>query len=279
MATYEHHYKYLDIHPFHERNRGKWLAFLKKLKHEVFEDGSVSVDGDVYFGEQGLRYIPFMFRKVTGFFKCSSNALTSLEGCPKEVGGTFDISRNFSLTSLEYSPVKVGGHYNAANCGLLNLDHCPDIVGSNFNIAGNKKLQNLIGGPKQIGTQSIYDASQCGLISLEGAPKEVDEFYCSKNRLKNLIGGPVKCTAFECDDNQLESLEGAPTEGVRFFNFSKNIKLRSLKGLPVDGNIRYDFSDTPITEKDINNYKSDVVAVKKLEGDAQTLYGDVFTDF
>ena len=49
--------------------------------------------------------------RVTGFFYCSDNQLTSLKGSPKEVGGSFYCSDN-QLTSLEGCPKEVGGSFN-----------------------------------------------------------------------------------------------------------------------------------------------------------------------
>ena len=48
---------------------------------------------------------------VTGYFDCSNNNLTSLEGAPKEVGGDFDCSDN-KLISLEGAPKEVGGGFD-----------------------------------------------------------------------------------------------------------------------------------------------------------------------
>ena len=47
---------------------------------------------------------------IKGDFSCSYNQLTSLEGCPKEVGGGFDCSVN-QLTSLKGCPKEVGGDF------------------------------------------------------------------------------------------------------------------------------------------------------------------------
>lgn len=52
--------------------------------------------------------LPFKFRKVTGDFDFSlCQTLTSLDGCPEEVGGLFACSGN-QLLSLKDAPKKVG---------------------------------------------------------------------------------------------------------------------------------------------------------------------------
>ena len=51
---------------------------------------------------------------LKGSFNCSYSNLTSLEGCPKEVGGNFFCSCN-RLTSLKGCPEEVGGDFFCYN--------------------------------------------------------------------------------------------------------------------------------------------------------------------
>lgn len=54
----------------------------------------------------------FQWGEVEGDFNCGGNRhLTSLEGCPKKVGGYFYCDQNVNLTSLEYAPSEVGGNF------------------------------------------------------------------------------------------------------------------------------------------------------------------------
>ena len=55
-----------------------------------------------------------------GNFYCSFNQLTSLEFCPKEVGGDFYCFNN-QLTSLEFCPKEVGGDFYCFNNQLTSL--------------------------------------------------------------------------------------------------------------------------------------------------------------
>ncbi len=57
-----------------------------------------------------------------------------------------------------------------------------------------------------------FDCSNCGLTTLEGAPKYVrSTFRCNDNNLTSLTGGPeVVKGSYKCQNNQLTSLEGAP---------------------------------------------------------------------
>ena len=107
-----------------------------KSRSKVNEDGSLDVDGNVWLDELELTKIPLKFNKVNGCFSCSSNKLTSLEGCPKEVIGNFDCSTNFKLTSLKGCPEKVYGNFNCLNTSLTSLEGCPKEVGGDFTCNG-----------------------------------------------------------------------------------------------------------------------------------------------
>jgi hypothetical protein len=93
-----------------EKDKQNWLKWLKSLKHEVHEDGSVSVHQNVRLNDKNLTRIPFNFRSITGDFYCYNNNLTSLEGAPKEVGGDFYCYNN-NLTSLEGAPEIIKGEF------------------------------------------------------------------------------------------------------------------------------------------------------------------------
>ena len=121
----------------------KWL---KKLNHEVHEDGSVSIDGDVSFarnefGQLGMfnslgRYIvdrlPFNFQKVTGSFWCPDR-IHSLEGSPEYVGKDFGCgSNNLNLISLEHSPKFVGGDFMCTSIRFDSLEGAPEVIKGEF---------------------------------------------------------------------------------------------------------------------------------------------------
>lgn len=78
--------------------------------YKINDDGSIDVDGFVIIVNTELTSLPIRFNIVSDDFYCGSNKLTTLEGCPKEVGGSFYCSDN-DLTSLEYSPIHVGGSF------------------------------------------------------------------------------------------------------------------------------------------------------------------------
>jgi hypothetical protein len=157
--------------------------------YNINPDGTVDVDGDVDLSDMGLDKLPLKFGYVSGYFYCTWNYLTSLEGSPKEVGETFDCADN-GLTSLEGAPRKVGRGFFCNDNQLTSLRGCPEEVGGNFNCSTNK------------------------ITSLEGDPMKVGGgFSCQNNKLTSLIGSPeIVVNSFWCNDNQLKSLMGAPEE-------------------------------------------------------------------
>ncbi len=80
--------------------------------YSINEDMSVSVDGDVFLYKMDLIEIPIKFKKVSGYFDCSCNGLTSLIN----------------------SPIEVLGSFNCGNNNLRSLKHCPEYVGVIFNV-------------------------------------------------------------------------------------------------------------------------------------------------
>ena len=89
--------------------------------YTINPDGSIDVEGSVYLFNMNLDKLPLKFNRVSGYFICSRNRLTSLEGCPKEVGETFYCSSN-KLTSLQYSPEIVYGRFYCGDNPLESLD-------------------------------------------------------------------------------------------------------------------------------------------------------------
>jgi hypothetical protein len=112
-------------------------------------DGTIDVDGDVYFNNQDLDKLPLKFNKVSGYFYCSECSLISLEGCPKEVGDYFDCSYN-QLTSLIGGPNEVGVGYYCYNNELTSLEGCPRNLSSDF-YCNNNFLKSFDGCPDNIG--------------------------------------------------------------------------------------------------------------------------------
>jgi hypothetical protein len=101
--------------------------------------GLVDVDGNVYLSGQRLSKLPLKFGRVTGNFNCSNNQLTSLEGCPTEIGDIFFCYNN-KLTSLEGSPTEIGGNFFCYFNRLISLKGAPEYVEGEVDFMPNYNL-------------------------------------------------------------------------------------------------------------------------------------------
>jgi hypothetical protein len=119
--------------------------------YSINADGSIDVDGNVDFNWSRLDRIPLKFNRVSGFFDCAYNSLSSLDGCPVSVGGFFDCKYN-KLSSLDGCPVSVGGFFDCRFNSLTSLKGCPT------NVSG-------------------FDCSNNNLTSLEFCPTEIEFIF------------------------------------------------------------------------------------------------------
>jgi len=164
----------------------KWLDEHVEGSWTRREDGRINVRGDISFRNMGLEKLPYSFHKVTGRFDCSSNQLTSLEGCPEVARDNFDCSYN-QLTSLSGGPKEVGGNFFCSYNQLTSLEGCPKEVKYSFDCTHNQ------------------------LTTLRGCPEYVGNMWCRYNLLTNFVGGPEKVnSSLYAIKNPFESLEGAP---------------------------------------------------------------------
>jgi hypothetical protein len=86
----------------------KWLDSFGIKNYTINDDFTIDVNGDVELDHKSLTCFPsfIKFNKVSSYFHCHNNQLTSLEGCPRIVGGNFSCFDN-QLTSLEGCPITV----------------------------------------------------------------------------------------------------------------------------------------------------------------------------
>jgi len=94
-------------------------------------DYSLDVVGYVNLDANSLTKIPLKFNRVSEYFTCGYNNLTTLKGSPEYVGGSFLCSSN-KLTTLLGSPKKVGGHFSCSFNKLTTLEGGPEYVGGHF---------------------------------------------------------------------------------------------------------------------------------------------------
>ena len=97
------------------------ITFREYLK----ESESTEKDFDLEFNLRGRTLLEAREEykwpdKVPGYFDIGSNNLTSLEGCPNEVGDRFSCSSN-PLTGLEGCPIKVGSYFACTGTNVTSL--------------------------------------------------------------------------------------------------------------------------------------------------------------
>jgi hypothetical protein len=136
-----------------------------KMNHKT---GLVDVSGDFNCSKRGLTdFKGIRFGKVDGYFDCSSNELTSLEGAPQKVENNFNCSRN-QIESLVGSPLVLWGNFDCSYNKLTTLEGVQkDFESMNFDCSYNQ-IETLVGGPEIGGW--IFDCKGNKLKDLEGAP-------------------------------------------------------------------------------------------------------------
>ena len=127
-----------------------WLDKCTQGTWSLNKKGLVDIDGSFNCKEQNLEdFKGVKFGVVRGYFDCSYNKLTSLEGAPQEVRGRFDCSYN-KLTSLVGAPRVVRRSFDCDNNKLTSLEGAPQKVGGDFYCSDNQ-LTSLEGAPREVG--------------------------------------------------------------------------------------------------------------------------------
>jgi hypothetical protein len=197
----------------------------------INDDGTIDVNGNVWLNNRDLVEFPLTFNRVSGYFNCGSNELTSLKGCPKWVGGYFSCGGN-RLTSLEFSPEYVGDDFNCSYNELTTLKGSSTHVGGHFRCGDNL------------------------LTSLEFSPDYIEmDFLCNDNRLTSLVGSPKHVGGdFVCSDNEdLNNITGC-TEKIGKYFFCNDTLLHSIFNV-VDRHFLYTFNFYKIIKEDTVNLK------------------------
>jgi hypothetical protein len=115
-------------------NRNKIIEICKKYNinnYTINSDLSIDVDGMVNISIRGLKKLPLVFNRVSAYFECSGNQLTTLKGSPRYVGSWFNCSSN-NLTTLEGAPDYVVGKFITDPLDMYDLQYDKSgIVGYN----------------------------------------------------------------------------------------------------------------------------------------------------
>ena len=116
------------------------------------------------------RYLVDVYK---GSVNCNNSKITSLEGAPKVVTGTFNCYNCVDLVSLEGAPRELGGNFNCYGCtSLKSLEGGPVVVKGDFFCNECNNLISLKGAPKEVG--GTFFCKDCeNLISLEDGIKHL----------------------------------------------------------------------------------------------------------
>jgi hypothetical protein len=230
-----------------------WDKWLLQHKHTINPDGSVDIDGDVNLSEMKLKELPFKFGKVEGYFDCSSNQLTSLQGAPSEVRGVFNCFNN-QLTSLQGAPSKVRGDFYCSDNQLTSLQGAPSEVGGGFFCSYNQ-LTSLQGAPSKVG-KSFFCHSNPKLKQAE--INKLTQFYKNQKMKKKNI-----TEAFENILNEIAS------QGIISFKdfFKKKRGTRQQRGFTGQTRLHQNLVPTMHKIDPSDNEKVEDLRGRK-EGDA-----------
>lgn len=192
-------------------------------------DGTLVVDGDLDLSDKNLTALPNLTDVIVkGSFKCCRNKLTSLKGCPQDVGKDFWCYVN-ELTDLEHTPKIIHGDFQAHNNKLITLKGGPEETGGGYSVMDNA-LTSLIFGPKKVGA-TFYVArnplkslkhmpdfvgnsiamQECGLTTLEHVPETLPgELICHENPLASLEHAPQSFQRLHSDLGEFASWDAIP---------------------------------------------------------------------
>ena len=145
----------------------------------INDDETVDVDGDVNLYKKGLTKLPIKFGKVTGYFFCGHNHLTTLEGAPYWVGKYFDCNKN-KLTSLKGGPSTVLSYYACNDNQLVNFKGFPEDFEHEFIYIKDNPVSKLLKDiTSEKYTKFIYWCNEYDAITDDGKviPERMEEVY------------------------------------------------------------------------------------------------------
>lgn len=142
--------------------------------------GSVDIDADFLINGK----LPVVFGKVTGTVGIQPNVpLVSLEGMPREVGGSFNI-QDTQISSFVGGPDIVHGAYMAYGINeLTSLQGLPPVIGGALHLGGCPALTSLEHLPHSIGLGK-KDTAFAGLFLTDTGIKSFHNFHKTNGNLK-----------------------------------------------------------------------------------------------
>jgi Leucine-rich repeat (LRR) protein len=136
----------------------------------------------------------------------NQSQLTSLEGCPKEIDGSFFCAKN-KLTSLEGGPEKINGYFSCSGNKLTSLKGCVEIAPDCFNGSDNK-ITSIEHCPKKV--KKDLDLSNNKIKDLHNIHKYLlscECLYITSNPIKSHVLGLLKINGLNYVNMDNEEVE------------------------------------------------------------------------
>lgn len=118
----------------------KWLKEHNVKNFTINDDLTIDVNDDLFIEEDLPDFINFnrVYADCTFWY----SPITTLRGAPKYVSGNFECHRT-SIETLEYCPIEIGGSFEVVdNKKLKNIDNLPQKVGYIIKFYSNSKRVN-----------------------------------------------------------------------------------------------------------------------------------------
>ena len=239
------------------------------VEPKIQADGTVDIPGDVTINlvsdSKSMKSVDagkftVKFGRIDGNFICRGVKLSSLEGGPKFVKGTFDCGKN-DLTSLTGTPDEVG---------IFIADQNPKLT----SLAGGPKKINGMADPTKDQRTDIYRVDSCGLTSLDGNGITLfgpGGFNCANNKITSLTGlstiSSVGVTKFNCSKNNLSSLNGIPKP-------RKDAKSGKPGDFDISHNIPITTFPQQIADFEVNDFKANGLSLTSLSFAPKQVFGN-----
>lgn len=132
--------------------------------------------------------------------------ITSLEGCPKDVKGNFEVSNN-RLETLKHAPKEVLNDFYCNDNVLTSLEGAPEFVGGDFNCFGNQLT--TLKGIKPVDPTDEFAWNVFGTFNCSENPH-------LKNQKEQIIKFQVKADSYITDDDGLFKFEDIKEEFIAY---------------------------------------------------------------
>lgn len=169
----------------------RFLSYLEIENYDIHPDGTVDVLSSVLFRSKIQdKKLPIKFGVVHGDVYVLTD-FESLEGFPQSCDSLYVNFSPISLTSLDGCPKNVMGDFDIVSTPITSLIGGPEFVGGYFDCSSTQ-ITSFEGSPKEV--VGWFDCSNTGITDLTGCPQKIEgELITWDNDLTSFMGGPKEC--------------------------------------------------------------------------------------